>query len=142
MTISQMKSLKPYPITFMICYFYFPHNVTSNAQFQTYEKIAPQISCTKMTPLTFKSTNPSSTPSHPSSFKKCQMLTPHNGFICNLKCYIENEHLSAIVSHATLTFQYFNKWLTNSNIHPQWSNLIWTHKSSLDAQITQTLKFT
>lgn len=71
------------------------------------------------------------------------MSIQHDGSICNLKnAYIEFEHLSAIVSHAILTFQYFNKWLTNSIFTLNSPKFIWTHNPSLDAQITQTLKFT
>ena len=65
----------------------------------------------------------------------------HEGSICNLKNYIEKEYASTFISYAKNMIPYIDKWLTNTNIHIKWSNLLWGAPWITDTQITQTLKF-
>ena len=67
--------------------------------------------------------------------------TQHGGSICNLKNYIEKEHLSALISHAKNTIPSIDKWISNTKIHIKWSNLLWDAPCVTDAQIAQTLTF-
>ena len=51
--------------------------------------------------------------------------------------------ISRLISHATKknTIPCKDKWLSNTNIYKNWSNLLWDAPLGLLMQITQTLKF-
>ena len=66
--------------------------------------------------------------------------TQQDGSICNLKRYIEKEHVSAIVSQTTNTLSHAYKRLSNTDLHFKWSNLLWDTPWITNAQITQAFK--
>lgn len=54
---------------------------------------------------------------------------------------LKKEHLSAHNSSGENLFPNISKWITDIDIHPQLSNLLWDSKFTSKAQIAQTIKF-
>ena len=67
--------------------------------------------------------------------------TQHDNLVHNLRSYIEIQYKNTLISNAANTMPNVQKWLTNENIHPKWSNLLWDAPQITNTQLTQTLKF-